>query len=211
MTIFTFQWIGYLASVVIATSMLMSSLQKLRWINLFGACLFSIYGFAIGALPVGILNGFIVAIDIYYLIKMYAGTDHFRLLEVSHDNKYLEAFLEFHHQDIIRFFPDFSFKPEMNKISLLILKNMSVAGVILAHEYDKKTLKIGLDYVIPEYRDQKPGKFVYTENLFYFSKLGYEKLCTQSQSIKHDKYMQKMGFISGLSENQDLLIKRMVF
>ncbi|MFZ4739636.1 MAG: hypothetical protein ACOYLE_00550 [Bacteroidales bacterium] len=211
MTIITYEWIGYLASIVIATSMLMNSLQKLRWINLFGAILFSCYGFIIGALPVGILNGFIVGIDIYYLVKMYAGTDHFRLLEVRNDNKYLEAFLEFHQNDIVRFFPEFSFKPEMNKLSILILKNMSVAGVILAHEYDEKTLMIGLDYVIPEYRDQKPGKFIYTENLYYFSKLGYEKLCTESQSKKHDKYMQKMGFISGLSDNRKLLIKRLIF
>jgi hypothetical protein len=211
MTIITYEWIGYLASIVIATSMLMNSLQKLRWINLIGAILFSCYGFIIGALPVGILNGFIVGIDIYYLAKMYAGIDYFRLLEVRSDNRYLEAFLEFHHKDIIRFFPDFSFKPEMNKISMLILKNMSVAGVILAHEYDNKTLMIGLDYVIPEYRDQKPGKFVYTENLYYFSKLGYEKLCTQAQSKKHDAYMQRMGFIRGLSDDHQLLVKRLIF
>ena len=147
MTIIIFQWIGYLASLVIATSMLMNSIQKLRWINLFGATLFSVYGFAIGALPVGILNGFIVGIDIYYIAGMYNGKDYFRLLEVRNDNKYLEAFLEFHHKDIIRYFPEFSFKPEMNKLSILILKNMSVAGVILAHEYDEKTLMIGLDYV----------------------------------------------------------------
>jgi hypothetical protein len=206
-----FEWIGYLASVVIATSMLMNSIQKLRWINLVGAILFSTYGFIIGALPVGILNGFIVLIDIYYLIKMYTVTDYFRLLEVRNDNKYLEAFLEFHHKDIIKFFPDFVFKPEMNKLSILILKNMSVAGVILAHKYDEKTLKIGLDYVIPAYRDQKPGEFVYTKNLYYFSKLGYEKLCAEAFSKKHSQYLHKMGFISGLSDNANLLIKRLVF
>ncbi|MCX6231804.1 MAG: hypothetical protein NTZ33_09695 [Bacteroidetes bacterium] len=205
------EWIGYIASVVIATSMLMNSLQKLRWINLVGAILFSTYGFIIGAMPVGILNGFIVLIDVYYLQKMYTTKDYFRLLEVRNDNKYLEAFLEFHHKDIIKFFPDFIFKPEMNKLSFLILKNMSVAGVILAHEYDEKTLKIGLDYVIPAYRDQKPGKFVYSKNLYYFSKLGYEKLCAEVFSKKHSQYLQKMGFKSGLSDNANLLIKRLVF
>jgi len=203
MTIITFEWIGYIASIVIAVSMLMNSIQKLRWVNLVGAFLFSVYGFAIGALPVGILNGFIVGINIYYLIKMYAGIDHFRLLEVRNDNKYLEAFLEFHQ--------NFTFQPGMNKLSILILKNMSVAGVILAHEMDSKTLMIGLDYVIPEYRDQKPGKFVYTENLYYFSKLGYEKLCTALQSKSHDQYMKKMGFISGLSNDNKLLVKRLVY
>ncbi len=205
------EWIGYLASIVIAASMLMNSIQKLRWVNMTGACLFSVYGFAIDALPVGILNGFIVVINIYYLIKMYAGTDHFRLLEVRNDNKYLEAFLEFHQKEIKKFFPNFSFQPGMNKLNILILKNMSVAGVILAHEIDAKTLMIGLDFVIPEYRDQKPGKFVYNQNLYYFSKLGYEKLCTESQSKSHDLYMQKMGFIKGLSDDPKLLVKRLVY
>ncbi len=203
-------WFGYLASIVIATSMLMNSIQKLRWINLFGAAMFSTYGFLIGAIPVGVLNGFIVGIDIYYLIKMYATKDYYRLLEVRHDNKYLEAFLDFHKEDIQKFFPDFSFKPELNKLSLLILRNMSVAGVVLAHEYDNKTLKIGLDYVIPEYRDQKPGKFLYTDNLYYFSKLGYEKLCSQPHSKTHLNYLKKMGFISNESDKQ-LIFKRLIF
>ncbi len=205
-----YEYLGYVASVVIAISMLMNSIQKLRWINLFGAALFSTYGFVIGALPVGLLNGFIVGIDIYYLIKMYSTKDYYRLLEVRHDNKYLEAFLEFHNDEIKKFFPDFQFKPEMNKLSLLILRNMSVAGVILAHEYDNKTLKIGLDYVIPEYRDQKPGKFVYTQNLYYFSKFGYEKLCSKPHSKTHTKYLKKMGF-SVFDNNTELMFKRLIF
>ncbi len=205
-----YEYLGYVASVVIAISMLMNSIQKLRWINLFGAALFSTYGFVIGALPVGLLNGFIVGIDIYYLVKMYATKDYYRLLEVRNDNKYLEAFLEFHNEEIKKFFPDFQFKPEMNKLSLLILRNMSVAGVILAHEQNCKTLRIGLDYVIPEYRDQKPGKFVYSENLYYFSKLGYEKLCSQPHSKTHAKYLKKMGF-ANFDNNSELMFKRLIF
>lgn len=204
------EYFGYFASVIIVISMLMNSIQKLRWINLFGAAFFSTYGLIIGALPVALLNGFIVCIDIYYLIKMYASNDYYKLLEVRNDNKYLEAFLEFHKEDIKNFFPEFEFKPEMNKLSLLILRNMSVAGVILAHEYNNKTLKIGLDYVIPEYRDQKPGKYVYSENLYYFSKLGYEKLCSQPHSKNHSKYLKKMGF-SSIDEHTELMFKRLVF
>ena len=67
----TIEIIGYLASIIIVVSMLMSSIIKLRWYNLIGALLFSIYGFLIGALPVGIINAFITLIDIYYIHKMY--------------------------------------------------------------------------------------------------------------------------------------------
>jgi|DewCreStandDraft_4_1066084.scaffolds.fasta_scaffold124135_1 hypothetical protein len=207
------EWIGYTASVIIVLSMLMNSIQKLRWINLFGAALFSLYGFLIKAYPVGFLNGFIVAIDIFYLYKMYSAKEYFRFLEVRNDNKYLDAFIDFHLKDIRKYFPEFEFNPQKNKISLLILRNMNVAGVILAHEYDNKTLNIGLDYVIPEYRDQKPGKFVYKKNLYFFSKLGYEVLCSKSQSKSHDKYLKKMGFIKGNLNNskEEVYYKRLIF
>ncbi len=62
------EWIGYAASVIIALSMTMNSIVKFRWINLAGAITFSAYGFLIGALPVGFLNGFIVCVDIFFIL-----------------------------------------------------------------------------------------------------------------------------------------------
>lgn len=65
------EWIGYLASVVVAISLMMSNIKRLRWCNLIGAALFVAYGIAIGAIPVVLVNFFIVLIDVYYLIKLY--------------------------------------------------------------------------------------------------------------------------------------------
>ncbi|GGB54140.1 YgjV family protein [Shewanella inventionis] len=65
------EWVGYLASVVVAISLMMSDIKKLRWWNLIGAALFVAYGLAIDALPVALVNFFIVLIDIYYLVKLY--------------------------------------------------------------------------------------------------------------------------------------------
>ncbi|PTA51135.1 hypothetical protein C9I43_11810 [Shewanella morhuae] len=69
------EWIGYLASVVVAISLMMSNIKKLRWWNLIGAALFVAYGIAISAYPVALVNFFIVLIDTYYLIKLYRETD----------------------------------------------------------------------------------------------------------------------------------------
>ncbi|WP_076540477.1 YgjV family protein [Shewanella sp. UCD-KL21] len=69
------EWVGYLASVVVAISLMMSNIKKLRWWNLIGASLFVAYGLAIGAMPVALVNFFIVLIDIYYLIKLYKEPD----------------------------------------------------------------------------------------------------------------------------------------
>ena len=65
------EWVGYLASVVVAISLMMSNIKKLRWWNLVGAALFVAYGLAIDALPVALVNFFIVLIDAYYLVKLY--------------------------------------------------------------------------------------------------------------------------------------------
>lgn len=65
------EWVGYLASVVVAISLMMSDIKKLRWLNLFGAMLFVAYGMVIQAYPVAAVNFFIVLIDLYYLIKIY--------------------------------------------------------------------------------------------------------------------------------------------
>ncbi|MFW5757679.1 MAG: hypothetical protein ACOCYO_03260 [Bacteroidota bacterium] len=67
------EWLGYLASSLILLSMMMSSIKKLRWINLTGAALFSIYGFIIGAMPVAFMNTLVVFINVYHLFQLYFG------------------------------------------------------------------------------------------------------------------------------------------
>ncbi|MBP8213899.1 MAG: YgjV family protein [Propionivibrio sp.] len=64
------EWFGYAASILVAISLTMSSIVKLRWLNLAGAAMFSTYGFIIGALPVGFLNLFIVVINVVHLVRM---------------------------------------------------------------------------------------------------------------------------------------------
>jgi hypothetical protein len=65
------EMIGYLASVLVAISLMMRSLTKLRVINLSGSLLFAVYGFLIGAYPVAALNAFIVGVNVFYLWKTW--------------------------------------------------------------------------------------------------------------------------------------------
>ena len=68
------QWLelyGYLGSALIAISLMMSNIRKLRWINLIGAGTFASYGLLIQAWPVAVLNGFIVLINVVHLWQIY--------------------------------------------------------------------------------------------------------------------------------------------
>lgn len=187
-------WLGYFASTVIAVSMTMSSIVKFRWVNLIGAMTFAIYGLLIGAFPVLFLNGIIVLVDIYYLYRIYNKKSLFDSIEVRGDSKYLIKFLDYHKEDIQKFFPKFDYKPEMNTVSFFVLRNTTVAGLFLAHRTDNDVLKVGLDYVIPEYRDYKNGKYIYHTLSDAFKKEGFKKVVAESNSNKHTKYLEKLGF-----------------
>src|SRR5690554_5866018 len=89
------EWIGYISSVIVAISLTMSSILKLRWINMIGAALFSAYGFAIGALPVALLNLFIVVTNIFYLFKIYSKKETFQVIKSNVEDALVQYFLDF--------------------------------------------------------------------------------------------------------------------
>lgn len=191
----TLHIIGYVASIFIAISMTMSSFVKFRIINLIGATLFFTYGMLIGALPVALLNAFIISVDIYYLYRIFSKKEAFDIMWVRNDNKYLKRFIEFYGDDIHHFFPDFRFDPEKNTHSFFILRNMAVAGVFLGRRENQNILFVGLDYVIKEFRDYKNGKFIFHRLQDKIIEDGFDKIITKGHNKHHQKYLRKLGFI----------------
>ena len=78
-TSMTYEIIGYVASLLVAVSLMMRSVLKLRVINLLGAAVFTLYGLLIGAYPVAVMNLFIVLIDLYYLREFITSKSYFSL------------------------------------------------------------------------------------------------------------------------------------
>jgi hypothetical protein len=183
---------GYVASVIVAISLMMNSLIKLRWYNLVGSMTFSIYGFLIGAYPVAILNGFIACANIFYLIKIYNGKDDFKLLDVDHNSEYNHQFFAFYKKDISKFFPEFSYNKDLEGV--YILRNMVPAGVILGKKVEDNAFEIKIDYAVPLFRDHKLGLFIYQDSLSHFKDKGFTKLIVKSSNLHFEKYITKMGF-----------------
>jgi len=191
------EWIGYLASVITAVSLLMNSIVRLRWFNLFGSALFCCYGVMINALPVALFNGFIVFVNIFYIVKLYRKKNvTFSILAINADSAYLRAFLAFYKDEIQRFFPEFHFQPNQNPSLFFILSNMVVAGIFIGIKRDEGKLEVQLDFAVPEYRDFRLGRFFYTQNREYFKHQGITTLVFQTQVEKHQSYLKRMGFKS---------------
>src|SRR5688572_11125132 len=110
---------------------MMKSLVRLRIINMVGALFFILYGLLIGAFPVAFLNSLILCVNFYNLWQMWQEKDYFKLMEASHDSPYLQNFLEFYRQDILKFFPSYLFKPKSDQFVIFVLRNMVPAGVLI--------------------------------------------------------------------------------
>ncbi|MCK5388653.1 MAG: YgjV family protein [Candidatus Izimaplasma sp.] len=189
------EWIGYTASLIVLVSLLMSSVKKLRWINLVGALIFGVYGFMIGSMPTGFMNLGIVIIDAYYLYRMYLSKEYLRVLPIEEDTEYLKYFLDFYKKDIDKYLDISNLDLSKATIKLYLLRNMNPAGIFVCDEYDNHSLEIVFDYVIPLFRDFKIGSFVFGKQKVYFLSKGYNRFVVFTDNRDHIRYLKKMGFI----------------
>ncbi len=187
------QMLGYAASVLIAISLMQRSVRRLRIINLVGATTFAIYGFLIGALPVGLLNTMTASINIFQLIRLRRRKEIFRILEVKPDSQYLSYFLEFERRDISRFIPEFRFQPEATNVVIFVLRDLVPAGLLLG-ELSGEKLHVHLDYAVAQYRDQKIGNYLFVERADYFRAHGVKEFISPAGVDEHPKYLERMGF-----------------
>ncbi len=65
------EFLGYAASIMVAISLTMKDIVKLRVLNFIGCTLFAAYGLMIDSWPVVLTNGFIACVNVYFLSKMY--------------------------------------------------------------------------------------------------------------------------------------------
>ena len=207
------EWIGYVSSVLVAISLTMSSIVKLRWFNMTGAAIFSFYGFAIGSYPVGLLNLFIVFTNTYYLTKMYARKETFKLITTTLEDSYLKYYLDFHKKDISQFFPDFeerlskAIQERSTLITLILLRDANVAGVFIGVKTETEVHVI-VDFVSKSYRDMKAGDYIYHKNIDRFKDQHIDLMICETKHPEHKKYLVNMGFKSTtLKNDKEVFVK----
>lgn len=66
--------IGVIATLLVLASFVVTGEARIRMINIFGAVVFVIYGLLINALSVWLLNGVLVFVHIYKLVKYHKNT-----------------------------------------------------------------------------------------------------------------------------------------
>ena len=196
-----YEIIGYSGSLLVAVSLMMKNILKLRVINFFGASTFAIYGYLVGAYPVLILNSFIAVIDLVYLTEMLKQKDHFTLMPVlDKSHRYLNRFFDFHSNDIRKYFPEFIKVLPGKSECFFILRNLIPAGVFVFEQKKDSEACILLDYAIPDYRDFKNAQFVFSAEQQFLKSKGISRLIARSRVKKHVKYLLSSGFTQDKSD-----------
>lgn len=200
--------IGYAASLLVAVSLMMSNIWKLRWINFAGSVIFAIYGLLVKAYPVCAVNSFIACVNIYYLIELSKKRDYFSHLPIAErENLFLNKFLNYYKDDIRKYFPDFDLDKISNPKIFFILRNLIPVGLFVYEVQNGNIGDIKLDYVIPDYRDLKNAHFLFHVKQDFFRTDGLDSFTALSTIKAHQDYLQRIGFQRDKT-NSDLFFKK---
>lgn len=200
--------IGYGGSALIAVSMMMSNLWRLRWLNLIGAALFCAYGVLLKSPPVALLNGFIVAVNVYHLVRLTRARDDFSHVELYPQSLIREKFLEFYRDDIERYYPGFRWEQLQQPRSYFVMRNLMPVKLLVYEVAAEGVIHIRLDYVIPSYRDLKNAGYLYTALRETWRQQGGRTLVTRSRVPSHQRYLRAVGFVA--DERDPSLFRRPV-
>lgn len=196
--------IGYLGSILVAISLMMKNILKLRIINMAGAFFFMVYSLIIGTYPIFFVNLVIFLVDLYYLYVILTKEELFSTIHIdNHQSPFLKAFVEYYYSDIKKFFPKFEREIFQSSHVLVVMRNMIPVGFFISRENpnNKTQIEILVDYIIPEYRDFKNAHFLHKKEIKKYKKQGYKSFITQTKNGTHKDYLLKMGYIQDEEDN----------
>ncbi|MDQ6609695.1 MAG: YgjV family protein [Bacteroidota bacterium] len=195
MSSFIIQAIGYLASVLLAISLLVNNDLKFRWLNTGGCLAFIVYGIMINAFPIILTNTLLLLINLYTLLKIYKKSEDFDLLEFGTDATLIAKFLGFYEEDIKAYFPHFQLQATGSDIRFVVLRDIVIANVFVASLSDDGTAEVKLNYTVPKYRDYKVGRYIFNREKDYLLSKGVKRIVYNRVDNKsHEEFLKVMGF-----------------
>ena len=202
--------IGYLASICLAFALMVKNTIKARWFNVAGNIFFIAYGILIPAIPVIIANTGLLFINVYQLYKLYNKQEQFKLVEITNENNLGKYFLEHYSTDIQSFFPNFKWQSSSNSISFIVLRNMELANIFVAHLNEVGQAIVQINYTIPKFRDYKVGRFIFEENKNFLHQMGVKEILYNIDlEATHIDFLNVMDFTKSTIHSKDCYFKKL--
>lgn len=190
--------VGYLASVLVVTSLAMTSVVRLRSISLVGSLTFLVYGVLIGSVPILVTNGAIAAINVWFLRNELGHHRDLGAVVVPADSPFLADFVQFHLDDIRRFQPGFEMVDahDRDAMCIVLTRDGLPAGAFVGRRRAEGEVEVLLDYVLRAYRDSRLGTWLYGTGASVFRERGVRRLVTPAGADGHGGYLRQVGFVA---------------
>lgn len=182
---------GYLGSLLVLVSMLMTSVVKLRIINTIGSVIFTIYAFIIKSYPTALMNFCLVLINLRFLWKMSRMDKEYEIVECDRNDVLLRYLVDHYRSDINKIFPGIDLNLRQIDRAYVVLCQGKPVGITLGNAEDDDTLDLKLDYTIPEFRDFSIGSFLFD----YLKKKDVRKVVYKGPDENHLAYLNNQDFV----------------
>ena len=182
--------VGYAGSVLVLVSMLMTSVIRLRVINLIGSVIFAVYALLIRSYPTAIMNFCLAAINIYHLRRLLMEQKQYDLIPADARDGYLSFLVKRNEADILQWFPAFSAQSVSADLAFLVSCDGNPASVFLGRLTQPDEVEVLLDYAMPVYRDTSVGRFLHQK----LAQAGYRSLVFRQNAPMHTPYLEKIGY-----------------
>lgn len=197
---FYMELFGYVGTALVILSMTMTSVTKLRIINICGSVISGIYSAFCHAWPVAVMNVCLICINVYHLIRESRHQYTFGHVKAKHDDTIVTYFLFCYAADIQKYFPNYRLHAwESTEIHLIMVQSEVVGMLVGTRAAD--VFSIELDYAIPKYRDLSVGKYLFS----CLKEEGVEMLTAPIGEKEHNSYMKAMGF----ADEGGIMIKKL--
>ena len=192
--------IGYIGSALVLISMLMTSVAKLRFINMIGSLIFTAYALCIVSYPTAAMNFFLALINIYNLAKLFRNKKKYYVLKLDGNNSFIDYFWNLYEKDIKKYFPEAGKNSQFDR-AYFVCYGTDAAGILLGNADPDGSINVKIDYTTPVYRDCSAGKYLYA----YLASQHIPALSATTNSEIHRRYLLRMGF----SENNGRFEKKL--
>ncbi|MBE6131660.1 MAG: YgjV family protein [Erysipelotrichaceae bacterium] len=191
-----YEIIGYTGTILVVLSMMMTSVIKLRIINICGSVLSMTYAIISNTWPIVVMNGALIIINVIQLIRTYSRKLNFSYTKVNTFDLSYNHFIKIYKNDIEKYFHNINLNNK-EEVYLVFIDTELVGILVGTKDHDK--FNVIIDYAIPKYRDMSIGKYLYPKLKNH--KIKY--IIQNNELINHRKYLYKMGFI----EKDNIYIK----
>lgn len=189
------QVLGYLASVLLAYSLLVTNDIRFRWLNSFGCLCFILYGLFIGAFPIVLTNTILLGINAFALIKIYRTQEKFDIVEFKPEDILIHKFLSFYKKDIDLYFPDYNINEPNDDLRFVVLRNLVIANIFVTQLSSNGKAIVKINYTVPKYRDYKVGRFIFEQERDFLHSKGVKEIVYEKiKNTQHERFLKVMGF-----------------